>query len=92
MPLLSLAHPARGGHDRIAHRANHALQHGLGDPFHVIGMAGEGPARPVLFKDIERQAIVDALEANGGNRTRAARQLGISLRTLQYRLKEYGLS
>jgi two-component system response regulator PilR (NtrC family) len=46
----------------------------------------------VLFKDIERKAIVDALEANGGNRTRAARQLGMSLRTFQYRLKEYGIN
>jgi len=48
-----------------------------------------GPARPVLFKDIERRAIEDALQENQGNRTRTARQLGISLRTLQYRLKEY---
>ncbi len=49
-----------------------------------------GPARPVLFKDIERQAIEEALRANDGSRTRTAKQLGISLRTLQYRLKEYG--
>ena len=27
-----------------------------------------------------------------GNRTKAARQLGIGLRTLQYRLKEYGVN
>ena len=39
--------------------------------------------------DIERQAIEDVLRANRGNRTLAAQQLGISLRTLQYRLKEY---
>jgi DNA-binding NtrC family response regulator len=45
--------------------------------------------RPVKWKDIERQAIEEALRANHGNRTQAARQLGISLRTLQYRLKEY---
>jgi transcriptional regulator with GAF, ATPase, and Fis domain len=51
-----------------------------------------GPARPVLFKDIERQAIEDALRTNDGNRTKTARQLGISLRTLQYRLKEYGIA
>jgi len=49
------------------------------------------PSRPVRWKDIERQAIEEALRANQGNRTQAARQLGISLRTLQYRLKEYGL-
>jgi DNA-binding NtrC family response regulator len=57
-----------------------------------LPITATGPARPVLFKDIERKAIVDALEANGGNRTHAARQLGISLRTFQYRLKEYGIN
>jgi len=51
-----------------------------------------GPARPVLFKDIERNAIEAALRENDGNRTRTAKQLGISLRTLQYRLKDYGIS
>ena len=55
-----------------------------------LPITGSGPARPVRFKDIERQAIEDALRANAGNRTKTARQLGISLRTLQYRLKEYG--
>lgn len=49
------------------------------------------PARPLKFRDIERRAIEDALAMNHGNRTRAAEQLGISVRTLQYRLKEYGL-
>jgi DNA-binding NtrC family response regulator len=57
-----------------------------------LPITATGPARPTLFKDIERQAILDALAANSGNRTRTARQLGISLRTLQYRLKEYGIT
>ncbi len=57
-----------------------------------LPITSTGPARPVLFKDIERQAIEDALRINEGNRTRTARQLGISLRTLQYRLKEYGIN
>ena len=57
-----------------------------------LPVTADGPSRPVLFKDIERNAIETALEENAGNRTRAARQLGISLRTLQYRLKEYGIS
>ncbi len=56
-----------------------------------LPVSPSGPARPVLFKDIERQAIEDALRANNGNRARTAKQLGISLRTLQYRLKDYGL-
>ena len=57
-----------------------------------LPITSSGPARPVLFKEIERQAILDALQANGGNRTKTAQQLGISLRTLQYRLKDYGIA
>ena len=49
-----------------------------------------GGSRPAGWKEIERQSIEEALRAHQGNRTRAARQLGISLRKLQYRLKEYG--
>ena len=47
-------------------------------------------ARPSKWRDIERRAIEDSLRRNAGNRTRAAKELGISLRKLQYRLKEYG--
>jgi two-component system response regulator AtoC len=57
-----------------------------------LSIAEDSPARPVRFRDIERKAIEMALADNAGNRTKAARQLGISLRTLQYRLKEYGLA
>jgi DNA-binding NtrC family response regulator len=57
-----------------------------------LPVTSSGPARPVLFRDIERKAIEEALAANHGNRTHTARQLGISLRTLQYRLKEYGIN
>jgi two-component system response regulator AtoC len=50
------------------------------------------PRRPMSLAEIERQAIERALRENQDNRTRAAAQLGISVRTLQYRLKEYGIS
>jgi len=39
----------------------------------------------------ERETIRKVLADAGGNRKRAAGVLGISLRTLQYRIKEYGL-
>lgn len=38
-----------------------------------------------------RQALEKALERNGGNRKKAAQELGISDRTLYRRLKQYGL-
>lgn len=46
--------------------------------------------RPVLpLSELEKQAIRDALRATGGNRTQAADLLGISIRTLRNKLKEY---
>ena len=44
------------------------------------------------MEEIERRAILNALEKTGGNRTRAASVLGIGLRTLQRKLKEYRLA
>ena len=43
------------------------------------------------LQDLEREAILGALAQCDGNRRLAAERLGISKRTLQYRLKEYGL-
>jgi transcriptional regulator with GAF, ATPase, and Fis domain len=39
----------------------------------------------------ERQAIQDALDRNGGNKSRAAKELGISRFALQRKLEKYGL-
>jgi two-component system, NtrC family, response regulator AtoC len=41
--------------------------------------------------DAEREAIAKALEKFDGNRTKAAGALGISRRTILYRIKRYGL-
>jgi len=54
-------------------------------------------AEPPRFADlnldtIERQAVLQALERSQGNRQRAAKLLGMGLRTLQKKLKEYGLT
>ena len=44
-----------------------------------------------LLKTRERETIRKVLSEVGGNRKKAAQILGISIRTLQYRIKEYGL-
>jgi two-component system response regulator HydG len=42
--------------------------------------------------EIEKHAILTTLEAVGGSTARAAEMLDISVRTIQYRLHEYGLT
>src|SRR5262249_36366620 len=49
--------------------------------------SGVGPGAALTMEEIERRAILDALERTGGNRTQAAEMLGIGLRTLQRKLK-----
>ncbi len=46
---------------------------------------------PRSLEEEERQAIEAALERNSGRRKIAARELGISERTLYRKIKEYGL-
>ena len=43
------------------------------------------------IKELEREAILEALRRNKGNRTRAARELGFTRRTLLNKIKEYGI-
>ena len=39
---------------------------------------------------MERELILQTLQATGNNKTRAAELLGVSLKTLHNKLKEYG--
>lgn len=49
------------------------------------------PAQGRTMEEIEKTAILSALKATNGNRTKAAKDLGIGLRTLQRKLKDYGI-
>ena len=40
---------------------------------------------------IERQVILDALAKTGFNRTAAARMLGVTFRSLRYRIERLGI-
>jgi DNA-binding NtrC family response regulator len=53
--------------------------------------AESAPAVGTTVREMERQLIQRTLANTGGNRTRAARLLGISLRTLRNKLNEFGL-
>ena len=55
--------------------------------FPVVAASGGGI---VALDEVEKQHILRALEICDGNRTQAAKQLGISIRTLRNKLHEYG--
>jgi two-component system response regulator HydG len=49
-------------------------------------MSGDMP-----LEDVEKTAILNTLEAAGGNKSEAARRLGITRKTLHKKLKAYGV-
>jgi two-component system response regulator HydG len=55
-------------------------------------LAGLALPSGVSLQEVEKTLILKTLEDTGGNRTRAAEILGINRRTLQNKLKEYGIN
>lgn len=55
------------------------------------GASGLRRHRPQTLKEGERQQVERALKAHDGNRTRAAKELGISRVTLLKKIRQYGL-
>ncbi len=49
------------------------------------------PAEGVNFEDVERNLILQAMERTDYNITKAAKLLGLTFRTLQYRLEKFGI-
>jgi DNA-binding NtrC family response regulator len=49
------------------------------------------PAAGIVFEDVERDFVRQALELTHGNQTRAARLLGLTRDELRYRVKKFGL-
>jgi len=48
------------------------------------------PAEGVNFEDVERSLIMQAMERTDNNITKSAKLLGLTFRTLQYRLEKFG--
>jgi DNA-binding NtrC family response regulator len=60
-----------------------------------IGPASDGafklPAEGINFEEVERNLITQAMEQTDYNITKAAKLLGLTFRTLQYRLEKFGI-
>jgi DNA-binding NtrC family response regulator len=66
------------------------------DPYHGDRLHDDRPQddhlRPgVSLENMERKLLEMTLEATGGNRSRAAELLGVSLRTVRNKIRSYGL-
>jgi len=48
------------------------------------------PAEGINFEDVERSLIMQAMDRTDNNITKSAKLLGLTFRTLQYRLEKYG--
>ncbi len=70
---------------------NHPAATTLQPAAKIAGNRAELPAnqRPANMKDLEREHILGTLRAVGGSRKRAVEKLGISERTLRYKLQQY---
>ncbi len=53
--------------------------------------APAGIAPGLTLRELERSLLERTLDATGGNRTRAADMLGVSLRTVRNKIREFGL-
>ena len=61
-------------------------------PVIAVGSAGSPPTAILPLAEVERQALVHALEVADNNITQAAQALGINRATLHRKLKKYDLS
>jgi DNA-binding NtrC family response regulator len=61
-------------------------------PVTVVAPAPGVPYEPLPLREVERRHILRTLQRVQGNRTEAAKLLGISVRCLQYKLKAYAQS
>ena len=92
-----LAHPWPGNIRELRNNIEQAFVLGEGSALRLDDLAPElrgidpPDARPTSFRHQERQRIVEALQAAGGRRAKAAEQLGISRSTLWRRMREFGL-
>jgi DNA-binding NtrC family response regulator len=76
----------------VIHRAVHLCRGSFiatGD-FMMDEVAMPEPASPGKIKDQEKEMILKTLQEVNGNKTRAAKILGVSVRTIRNKLHEYG--
>jgi len=82
--------------NRMTPAAGYVNGHGLVNGRQVDGQPQQAPTICVQvgtsLADMEKRLILATLEQHGGNKRRAAQVLGVSVRTIYNRLRDYRLS
>jgi DNA-binding NtrC family response regulator len=80
----------------VLHRGGEPVEEGDLPDNVLAGTAADGVQPPPdlrsVVEEAERNAIIEALQRQGGNRLRAAHELGISERGLYLKLQKLGLT
>ena len=63
----------------------------LPDDLQLLGPGPDAPGTGRSLRELEKRQIQLVLQETGGNKTEAARQLGIGLKTLYRKITEYGI-
>ena len=95
------SYPWPGNVRQLRHCLEHMVRHADGNVLtveylpspaqpHCATTLADAPVEQAnTLADLERMAVIRTLQKHGGNRTRAAASLGISVRTLQRKLKKW---
>ncbi|MDR2349563.1 MAG: sigma-54 dependent transcriptional regulator [Deltaproteobacteria bacterium] len=60
-------------------------------PLNMSLMRDKVPELPLNLEELEKIAVIKAVEKAGGNKTQAAKELGVTRKTLAAKLKNYGI-
>jgi len=94
-----MRHEFPGNIRELENIMQHAFVLCRGSTMDLVHLPGELPAAaeserspaPLTLRSLERRAVQEALQHHGGNRTAAAKQLGIDPSTLYRKMHRYGI-
>jgi DNA-binding NtrC family response regulator len=71
----------------------HEIKHGTsnGNPANTLSSSVDIPHGGIVFEDLEKHLLIQALEKSDGVMAEAAKLLGMSYRTFQYRADKFGI-
>jgi DNA-binding NtrC family response regulator len=84
--VLTLSDSAEIGPDLLTEEMSRSMG---SETHHRAAIANTAPGRSI--RELERHLLENTLGATGGNRTRAAEMLGVSVRTIRNKIRQYGL-